>query len=177
MAKIIESLIDYMLAAREVTLPSEVIQKGKSHLLDSLAAIVSGSTLKPGKLGLQHAREQAGSADCTVLGSNCKTTPILAAFANGMSAHADETDDSNSQLHPGCAIVPAALAIAESENRGGDALLRAVILGYDIGFRFHQAFEPRSTSFGATFGAAAAAGTLAELSALQLRYLISYAAQ
>ena len=177
MAKIIESLIDYMRAAREVKLPSEVIQKGKSHLLDSLAAIVSGSTLKPGKLGLQHARQQAGSADCTVLGSNCKTTPVLAAFANGMSAHADETDDSNSQLHPGCAIVPAALAIAEAENRGGDALLRAVILGYDIGFRFHQAFEPRSTSFGATFGAAAAAGTLAELSELQLRYLISYAAQ
>ncbi|HLN82601.1 MAG TPA: MmgE/PrpD family protein, partial [Candidatus Binatia bacterium] len=85
MAKIIESLIDYMLAAREVKLPSEVIQKGKSHLLDSLAAIVSGSTLKPGKLGLQHARQQAGSADCTVLGSNCKTTPVLAAFANGMS--------------------------------------------------------------------------------------------
>lgn len=177
MAKIIESLIDYMLAAREVKLPSEVIQKGKSHLLDSLAAIVSGSTLKPGKLGLQHARQQAGSPDCTVLGSNCKTTPVLAAFANGMSAHADETDDSNSQLHPGCAIVPAALAIAEAENRGGDALLRAVILGYDIGFRFHQAFEPRSTSFGATFGAAAAAGMLAELSELQLRYLISYAAQ
>ena len=136
MAKIIESLIDYMLA-----------------------------------------RQQAGSGDCTVLGSNCRTTPVLAAFANGMSAHADETDDSNSQLHPGCAIVPAALAIAEAENRGGDALLRAVILGYDIGFRFHQAFEPRSTSFGATFGAAAAAGTLAELSELQLRYLISYAAQ
>lgn len=177
MAKIIKSLIDYMLAARGLKLPSEVIQKGKSHLLDSLAAIVSGSTLKPGKLGLQHARQQAGSADCTVLGSNCKTTPVLAAFANGMSAHADETDDSNSQLHPGCAIVPAALAIAEAENRGGDALLRAVVLGYDIGFRFHQAFEPRSTSFGATFGAAAAAGALAELSELQLRYLISYAAQ
>ena len=87
-----------------------------------------------------------------------KTTPILAAFANGMSGHADETDDSNSQLHPGCAIVPAALAIAESQDRSGDALLRAVILGYDIGFRFHQAFEPRSTSFGATFGCADGGG-------------------
>jgi 2-methylcitrate dehydratase PrpD len=52
-----------------------------------------------------------------------------------------------------------------------------VILGYDIGFRFHQAFEPRSTSFGATFGSAAAAGALAELDDLHLRYLISYAAQ
>ena len=154
-----------------------MIQKGKSHLLDSLAAVVSGSTLKPGKLGLQHARQQGGREECSVLGSSLKTTPILAAFANGMSGHADETDDSNSQLHPGCAIVPAALAIAESRERSGDALLRAVILGYDIGFRFHQAFEPRSTSFGATFGSAAAAGTLAELDDLHLRYLISYAAQ
>jgi 2-methylcitrate dehydratase PrpD len=177
MAKIIESLTDYMLAARQTKLPPEVIQKGKSHLLDSLAAIASGSTLRPGKLGLHHVQRQAGSPECTVLGSNLKTTPLLAAFANGMSGHADETDDSNSQLHPGCAIVPAALAIAEAQNRGGEALLRAVILGYDVGFRFHQAFEPRSTSFGATFGAAAAAGALAELSELQLRYLISYAAQ
>jgi 2-methylcitrate dehydratase PrpD len=111
------------------------------------------------------------------LGSDVKTTPILAAFANGMSGHADETDDSNSQLHPGCAIVPAALAIAESQDRSGDALLRAVILGYDVGFRFHQAFEPRSTSFGATFGCAAAAGAVAELDTIQTRYLISYAAQ
>ena len=165
------------MAARRSSLPAEVLQKGKSHLLDSLAAVVSGSTLKPGKLGLQHARDLGGTAECSVLGSNFKTTPIMAAFANGMSGHADETDDSNSQLHPGCAIVPAALAMAETENRNGDALLRAVILGYDIGFRFHQAFEPRSTSFGATFGCTAAAGALAELDALQLCYAISYAAQ
>ncbi|MGH7872199.1 MAG: MmgE/PrpD family protein [Candidatus Binatia bacterium] len=177
MGKIIDGLVDYMLAARSTKLPAEVIQKGKSHLLDSLAAIVSGSTLKPGKLGLQHACEQGGKEQCSVLGTNFKTTPIMAAFANGMSGHADETDDSNSQLHPGCAIVPASLATGELHDRGGDALLRAVILGYDIGFRFHQAFEPRSTSFGATFGCAAAAGALAELDALQLRYLISYAAQ
>jgi 2-methylcitrate dehydratase PrpD len=177
MAKIIDGLVKYMLDARQAKLPAEVVQKGKSHTLDSLAAIVSGSTLKPGRLGLQHAREQGSKEESSVLGSNLKTTPILAAFANGMSGHADETDDSNSQLHPGCAIVPAALAMAESQNRSGDALLSAVILGYDIGFRFHQAFQPRSTSFGATFGASAAAGAIAELDALQLCYLISYAAQ
>ena len=177
MAKIIDSLVQYLLAARQRSLPAEVLQKGKSHLLDSLAAVVSGSTLKPGKLGLQHARDLGGKAECSVLGSNFKTTPIMAAFANGMSGHADETDDSNSQLHPGCAIVPAALAMGELRNSGGEALLRAVILGYDIGFRFHQAFEPRSTSFGATFGCTAAASALAELDALQLCYAISYAAQ
>ena len=177
MAKIIDALVEYMLAARRVALPAAVVQKGKSHLLDSLAAVVSGSTLKPGKLGLQHARQLGGKQECSVLGSNFRTTPIMAAFANGMSGHADETDDSNSQLHPGCAIVPAALAMAETENRNGDVLLRAVVLGYDIGFRFHQAFEPRSTSFGATFGCTAAASALAELDVLQLCHAISYAAQ
>jgi 2-methylcitrate dehydratase PrpD len=177
MAKIIDSLVQYLLAARNSSLPAEVLQKGKSHLLDSLAAVVSGSTLKPGKLGLQHARDLGGKEECRVLGSNFKTTAIMAAFANGMSGHADETDDSNSQLHPGCAIVPAALAMGELRKSDGAALLRAVIVGYDIGFRFHQAFEPRSTSFGATFGCTAAASALAELDALQLCYAISYAAQ
>ena len=175
--RMIDSLVEYMLAARQVALPAEVIQKGKSHILDSLAAVVSGSRLKPGQLGLAHAREQGGKEICSVLGSDFKTTPVAAAFANGMSGHADETDDSNSQLHPGCAIVPAALAVAESQQRSGDAFLRAVMLGYDIGLRFHRAFEPRSTSFGATFGASTAAGALAELDHLRLCYLISYAAQ
>src|SRR5687768_16289986 len=160
MAKIIDGLGEYMLAARSAKLPAEVVQMGKSHLLDMLAAVVWDSTWKPGKRGGQHVCAQGGNPECSVLGTSLKSTPILAAYANGMSGHADETDDSNSQLHPGCAIVPAALAIAESQDRTGDALLRAVILGYDIGFRFHQAFEPRSTSFGTTFGCATAAGTL-----------------
>ena len=42
MAKIIDSLVEYMLSARQAKLPAEVIQKAKTHLLDSLAAIVSG---------------------------------------------------------------------------------------------------------------------------------------
>ncbi len=48
----------------------------------------------------------------------------------GGVGHADETDDSHkdSRCHPGCGIVPAALAMAEREGRGGEALLRAVML-------------------------------------------------
>ena len=175
--KIIDRLVEYMLASRESKLPEEVVQRGKNHVLDSLAAVVSGSQLKPGRLGIQFAREQGAKGGCGVLGSDVRTAPIVAAFANGMSAHADETDDINSLLHPGCAIVPAAWAVGESQDSSGEAFLRAVILGYDIGFRFHKAFEPRSTSFGATFGAAAAAGTLAQLDSRQLSFLISYAAQ
>jgi 2-methylcitrate dehydratase PrpD len=165
-----------MLAARDAELPPQVVQKAKSHILDTLAAIISGSQLKAGRLGTETVRSQGGNPQSRVLGSDITTTAVQAAWANGMSAHADETDDSNSRLHPGCAIVPAALAFAELQNRSGKALLNAVVLGYDIGMRFHITFD-RSTSFGATFGAAAAAGSLAALDLRRLRYLISYAAQ
>ena len=92
-----------------------------------------------------------------------------------MSAHADETDDSHAggRFHPGCAIVPAALATAELADRDGASLLRALALGYDIGARFVMALglgaaygRPHSThSLGGLFGAAAAAGALLGLDA------------
>lgn len=175
--KLIENLVEYMQQSRRAKLPGDVVQKAKSHILDSLAAVVSGSQLKAGRLGIAYAKSQEAKKQCSVLGSNLATTAITAAFANGMSGHADETDDSNNQLHPGCAIVPAAVSVGELQNSSGDAFLRAVILGYDVGYRFHKAFELRSTSFGATFGTAAAAGALADLDSLQTCYLISYAGQ
>jgi 2-methylcitrate dehydratase PrpD len=175
--KIIESLSDHMLSAGTTQLPKEVTQKAKDHILDTIAAIVSGSRLKPGTLGIQLARDHGGTEQCSVLGSRVRATAATAAFANGMCAHADETDDSISQLHPGCAIVPAALAMAELLDGNGAKFLNAVVLGYDIGYRFHKAFAQRSTSFGATFGAAAAAGSLAVLDLRQTRFLISYAGQ
>jgi 2-methylcitrate dehydratase PrpD len=112
---------------------------------------------------------------------------VNAALANGMLAHADETDDSHapSLTHPGCGIVPAALAMAERERQNGTGLIRAVALGYDIGCRLTQSLDAyqfrndgHSThSFGPLFGAAAAAGALAGLRELQVRHLLSFAAQ
>ena len=70
-------------------------------------------------------REDAGRRqEASVIGSRIVTTAVNAALANGMLAHADETDDSHapSLTHPGCGIVPAALAMAERERRNGTAL-------------------------------------------------------
>src|SRR5262249_22940618 len=99
----------------------------------------------------------------------------------------DETDDSHapSLCHPGCAIVPAALAMAERERRGGTELLRSGALGYDVGTRVNMALHGydfrdagHSThSMGPTFGAAAAAGALARGNTDRARRLPSYAAQ
>lgn len=169
--KIIDQLVDFMLAARDAALPYEVVQKAKNHLLDTLAAIVSGSQLAPGRLGLEYARLEGGKSEALVIGSDLLTTATLAAFANGISAHADESDDSNDRLHPGCAVVPAAWAVAEREKQSGRSLLTAVVLGYEISCRFHKALATKSTTFSGTFGAAVAAGSLLRFDALRNRYL------
>jgi 2-methylcitrate dehydratase PrpD len=114
-----------------------VSEKTKHHVLDTLAAMVSGSRLLPGRKAISYVKSLGGAKEACVVGSRIVTNAVNAALANGMCAHADETDDSHaaSLTHPGCGVVPAALAMAEREQRGGAALLRAVALGYDVGCR------------------------------------------
>ncbi|MBI2209165.1 MAG: MmgE/PrpD family protein [Deltaproteobacteria bacterium] len=102
-----------------------------------------------------------------------------------MHAHADETDDTHfaSRTHPGCAIIPAALAMAEKENSSGKALLHSVAVGYDVSCRVSRALGLAHLGFHSTyslcgtFGAAAAASSLAGLNARQVSWALSYAAQ
>ena len=177
----------YIASAVRKALPAAVVEKTKHHILDTLAAMISGSRLTPGRKAISYVKTLGGVKEAVVIGSNIVTTAVNAALANGMLAHADETDDSHapSLTHPGCGIVPAALAMAERERRNGTALIRAVALGYDVGCRLTQslnAYEFREDghsthSFGPIFGAAAAAGALAGLRESQVPYLLSFAAQ
>ena len=185
---VMTALSAYMAAAREGTLPAAVIEQASFHVLDTVAAMVSGSELAPGRAALAFARAQPGRPVATVVGSTLLTGPMEAALVNGVLAHSDETDDSHgpSQSHPGAAIVPAALAVGEALGATGRQFLRAVTLGYDVGTRVTMALggpefrdkSRRSThAIAGTFGAAAAAGGLAGLDARQMRWLLDYASQ
>ena len=178
----------YMAAARDREVPAAVVEKAKHHILDTFAAMISGAYLTPGETAIRFARAYGGERFATVVGSDVLCGPIEAAMANGMLAHADETDDSHapSLSHPGCAVVPAALAVGERFGIDGTSFLRAIALGYDIGPRATMTFGPirlqreqhRSThSIAGVFGAAAAAGCAAGLDAQQMRWLIDYTAQ
>jgi len=185
---VMDKLSTYMSEAKDRALPEDAVEKTKQHILDTFAAMVSGSELTPGRHAIQFARAYGGQKVATVAASDVLCGPIEAALVNGMLAHADETDDSHapSQSHPGCAVVPAALAAGERFGVDGTHFLRSVALGYDIGPRFTmtlggQPFESGSHwsthSISPLFGAAAAAGCAASLNARQMRWLLGYAAQ
>ena len=180
-------LSDYISGALARPLPQSVIEKGRQHILDTVAAMVSGTHLRPGEMAIAYATTLGGARQASIVGTRILTSTVTAALANGMLAHADETDDSHapSRTHPGCAVIPSALAAAESVHATGEHFLKAVVLGYDIGARMNYALGPeefagtsRSThSFGGTFGAGAAASALLGLDALQTRHMLSFCAQ
>ena len=186
--ELITTLSNYMSAAGTRALPGEIIEKTKHVILDTFAAMVSGSQLPPGQFAIRFARGYGGEKVSTVAGSNVVCGPIEAALANGMLAHSDETDDTHppSQSHPGCSVVPAALAAGEKFGISGQRFLRAVALGYDIGPRVtitlgklqYMVETHRSThAISGSFGSAAAAGCAANLNAQQMRWLLSWIAQ
>jgi 2-methylcitrate dehydratase PrpD len=182
-----QRLAAYIAQASRQRLSAAVAEKTKHHVLDTIAAMVSGSRLLPGKKAIAFIRTRGGVKEATVVATGIVTSAENAALANGMLAHADETDDSHapSLTHPGCGIVPAALAMAERERASGEAFLRAVALGYDVGCRLTvslNAYEFREDghsthSFGPMFGAAAAAAALARLDERQVRHCLSFTAQ
>src|SRR5205823_14559682 len=121
----------------------EVPEKAKHNILDTVAAMVSGAELPPGRAAIQFARAYGGEKIATVVASNILCGPIEAALANGVLAHADETDDSwPSGWHPGCNVVPSALAVGEQFGITGMHFVRAVTLGYDVGARMLMALQP-----------------------------------
>ena len=186
-ADITGRLARYMVEAGRQTLPPAVAREAKHRILDTLGAMVSGARLKPGEMAIRYVRGQGGVPEACIITTDIMTSAINAALVHGMFGHADETDDFEpvTKAHPGCSVVPAALALAERERRSGIELLRAVTLGYDVCCRFLMALGPdlvRAThrsaeGTSATFGSVAAAASLARLDELGMRYALSYAAQ
>jgi 2-methylcitrate dehydratase PrpD len=183
-----QTLSDYMAAAASRALPDEATEHAKHHVLDTLAAMISGSELLPGQAAQRYIRAHGGKGVATIAGTMLTAAPVDAALANGVMAHADETDDSHnaSRSHPGCAIVPAALAAGEELGIDGARFVRAVTLGYDVGTRVVMAMGGAEFSYenslathsiAGTFGAAAAAACAAGLNARQMRWALDYTAQ
>ena len=176
------TLGDYVANTLDRELPSEVVARTKLHVLDTLAAIVSGSRLKPGELAARYVDSLGGRPQAMVIGTGIVTSTVHAALANAMSAHADETDDTHpiGPIHLGSTAIPAGLATGELADRSGRDLLRAVTLAYDVGARMIDALGVGQRSrrlspsvLGSTFTAVAAAAAILRLDQREVRHAFS----
>src|SRR5689334_20341520 len=107
--QIMSTISAYMAQAATRPLPDAVTEKTKHVILDTLAAMISGAELPPGRFAIQFARGYKGEKIATIAASNLLCGPIEAALINSMLAHSDETHDphSFSISPPGWPGVPA----------------------------------------------------------------------
>lgn len=160
----------YAAFAAEARPPAEATDEAKRCLLDWFGCAIPGGVEAPATL-LRRALPGGGPA--RLIPDGAPADARTAALINGTASHTVEVDDifSPGLYHPGVATVPAALALAESVGASGPALLRAIVVGYEVGDRIARAVNPahyrhwHSTATVGHFGAATAAAAVLGLDA------------
>jgi 2-methylcitrate dehydratase PrpD len=146
------------------------------HLLDWLGCAAAGAAAGTGAVFIAHAASRPPGPARVILGP--ALTARDAAFANGAFGNLLEMDDVHREaiLHPGPVVIPAALALAVELGAAGQALLDAVIRGYEAEIRIGRAMGPahyRRFHPTATMGPLGAAAACASLLGLGAEALVS----
>jgi 2-methylcitrate dehydratase PrpD len=169
------ALADFLSDTAYGDLPPSVVDECYRATLDWLGSALAGALEPPARLAQHVARGLGSSDESTVLGAGRGSAPA-AALANGVASHILELDDvhKGSTLHAAAPVISAALAVAERAHAPGREFTRAVALGYDTALRIGEAVNPshyrywHPTGTAATFGAAAAAGSILGLTSVQM---------
>jgi 2-methylcitrate dehydratase PrpD len=167
MAPVSRTLADFLARATWSDLPRSAIADAQRSILDWLGSAMAGSIEPPARMARQVVSGLGACDEATVF-SGHRASAAGAALANGVASHILELDDihKGSTVHAAAPVISAALAVAERENADGRAFILAVVLGYEAALRIGEAVNPshyrfwHPTGTAATFGAAAAAGSL-----------------
>ncbi len=167
------ALAKFTFGLRPDSLPAATLVSAKKCLLDWLSSCIGGSETPPGRIALKAVRAMGAGTESTLIPYGTRTSMPNAALHNGTISHIMELDDVHraSIIHPGAAVIPAALAVAEVQGAGGMDLLAAIVAGYEVAIRVGEAAGPshykywHSTATCGVFGAAAAAARLLGLDA------------
>jgi 2-methylcitrate dehydratase PrpD len=164
---LLHDIADYAVGERTARLPVEAVHHAKRAVIDWFAALFPGSVVAPATLYEQALAEDLDRGEARLAGGR-RATLRAAAMINGSASHTVEFDDifKDAIYHPGCPVISAALAAAQTHGVSGDAFLRAVIVGYEVSTRIgvamgrdHYKYWHTTGTIG-TFGAAAAVATV-----------------
>ncbi|MDO8802450.1 MmgE/PrpD family protein [Phenylobacterium sp.] len=184
------ALSAYIARSQAAAIPENFRSLARLHILDTLASIVACRDLAPARLARDFAIAQSGDARrsaATILGTTATAALGDAAFASAMAAHGAEINDfiPSAFVQPGPAVVSVALALAEQRGLSGEAVLRAVITGYELAGRIPKALGIGNLrragianhGVGPVFGAGAAAASILGLPQDRIPDVITYCAQ
>ena len=173
---IAQSLAEFSVALKHTDIPAEVLDKAKSGMLDTIGLCVAAARMDYADAVRRLVLQWGGAGEATAIGSSVRVPAQSAAFCNGVLAHGQDYDETHTEatVHGSAALVPSALAVAESVGASGSEMLTALIAGSEAAIRialpaknrFHQrGFH--TTSVSTTFGSALIACKLSKMSVEQ----------
>jgi len=132
-------------------LPPEVVHQAKRLVLDTLGCAIGGYSSDASGIMREVIVDLGGPREATVVGSGMRTSCLNAALANGVMVRCLDYNDAvvmetetgeRMGYHPS-EVIPAILALGERQHLSGKETLAAIVLGYDLSYRFLEAvFEP-----------------------------------
>ena len=145
-----DRLASYVVEAEISQFPSEVVQKAKNGILDSIGCALGGAQLELGQQYIKIAKDLAGKPESTLIGDGVKVSCVNAAYANALLGNALDFDDTHLYAigHPGSPAIQSALAAAEMVAASGKDLITATILGYEVSLRIGYAIRSIETEEG-----------------------------
>jgi len=161
-------------ALRYDDLPIEAITWAKTAILDTVGVTLAGAAEEC--VGIVERVQAPGPGPCLIFGRTARTNPLDAALINGTASHALDFDDFAITIggHPSVPLVPALIALGETQPASGRDVLTAYIAGYEVQSRiakavnFHhyeKGWHPTATL--GIFGTVAASAHLLDLSEAQ----------
>src|SRR5712691_5058264 len=180
-----EAITGFVSTLRYSALSEEVRHYARRHLFDTIGVMIAGAG---GEVATHAEAVLAGvrpAGSVPVPGRARRADLIDAAFLGGTAAHGIELDDgyTKGSVHPGCTVIPSALAVGYTKGASGKDLIEAVVAGYEtvtaIGRACHPAMRHRGfhpTGAVSVFGAAMTTGKLHGLSGRALANAMGIAA-
>jgi len=167
-------IAEFYVNAGVAAIPQTVVRHAKAVITDWVGCGVGGANVESTNMVKKVFLEPG---PCAVF-CGAKAPARNAAFINGSSSHALEMDDASYDAggHPAVVILPAAMAIAETEGASGMEFLSSVVWGYDMMTRVGRGIVPDNafergwhpTAICGIFGATAAAALLMKLDAAKI---------
>ena len=158
---------DYIVGFDLAQVPADAIENARTALLDSVGIMVAGSTDHAFHIVRDMVREEAAAPRCSVVGETARSSPQLAAFANGVALHAMDYDMTYFIGQPMSPMIPAILALAETRGATQADVLAAYIVGFEVCSRLVRANITQGSSGGwhsvPTVGTIATAAALGKL--------------
>jgi 2-methylcitrate dehydratase PrpD len=186
--RVTQYVSEFIVNTKYDDIPEEVLALGKKSILDGLGLALAGSISEASSLVRKYV-ESLGicNGKATIIGTKFKTAPRFAAFANGVSIHADDYDDTakipGDGVHATVPVLPPSFALCEMEHCTGKELMLAYHLGVEVEGKIAAAILPRHYAEGnhatgtiGSFGSAAACAKLKGLNAMQTAYCLGVVA-